>query len=457
MVDFQIATDKKYKPNWHHEIIGEELEHIAEHGARDYDILIIEVPPRHGKSRQVSIDFPAWYLGKYSEKEIITSSYSGDLATDFGRKTREKIKSPLYQKIFDLKLAEDSKSKSLWHTADGGSYTSVGIGGPITGRGADVLIVDDPIKNREEARSIVIKDKHWDWFTSTAYTRLEPNGVVVVMATRWAVDDLTGRILKNKSFRVKRINFPAIAMVDEYCRKRGDALWISKYPIEELEKKKQNIGSYDWASLYQQTPVASENQKFKEDWFKYRQMSEVEQMTTYNVLTIDPRGVNDIKRGTDFVGLALNFVDSEGKWNLISSRRKLSGRQLVDLMFSWWTKHNLNKIGIEDNQFTQGLMTTIEEEIKKRGVYLDIVLLKHHGSQKELRIESLAPRYEYSSIYHIKNGETNMCIDLEEELLLFPEAPNDDSSDATAYQNELADKPAGDLHEDWGLYNESFT
>ena len=175
---FAILTNPKYDVNWHHRIMGEKLQAV-ERG--EIKRLILELPPRHGKSLLASILFPAWFMGRNPDKEIITASYNSDLAQDFGGKTRALVDDPVYHNIFNLKLAKDEKAKAKWKTSGGGTYTSVGIGGAITGRGADILIIDDPIKNREEADSDLIRAKHWAWFTSTAYTRLEPDAAIILI------------------------------------------------------------------------------------------------------------------------------------------------------------------------------------------------------------------------------------------------------------------------------------
>jgi hypothetical protein len=173
-------------------------------------------------------------------------------------------------------------------------------------------------------------------------------------------------------------------------------------------------------------------------------MDVVRAKETYNTMTIDPRGKDDIKQGKDYVGITVNFVDKENNWNIISYRSKLSATQLVDMMFTNWQRYNLHKIGIEDNQFTQGLKSLWEEQMNIRGIYPYIELVKHGGTQKELRIEALVPRYERGSIYHIRVGGQNQCEDLEEELKLFPKASNDDASDSLAYQIQAAARPADD-------------
>jgi phage terminase large subunit-like protein len=158
-------------------------------------------------------------------------------------------------------------------------------------------------------------------------------------------------------------------------------------------------------------------------------------------MTIDPRGRDDIKEGKDFIGTTVNFIDSENKWNIISRRQKLSATGLIDLMFTNWQRYNLHVIGIEDNQFTQGLKKSINDEMELRGVYMNVVYLKHGGNQKELRIEALVPRYERGGIYHITVDGVNQCAYIEEELTLFPKATNDDASDSLAYQEQAAARP----------------
>jgi phage terminase large subunit-like protein len=154
-------------------------------------------------------------------------------------------------------------------------------------------------------------------------------------------------------------------------------------------------------------------------------------------MTIDPRGKDDVKVGNDYVGITVNFITPDNIWHFMSYREKLSATSMIDLMFTNWSRYRLRKIGIEDNQFTQGLLVSIREEMKKRGVYMDIVLLKTGGVQKELRIEGLVPRYEHGGIVHLTYGGKNQCIDLENELKLFPKAANDDTSDSAAYQLQV--------------------
>ena len=257
LIDFEIATNPDYIPNWHHEAISKELEHIEKYGDRDYKILIVTVPPRAGKSQMCSIDFPTWYLGRNPKNEIITASYSADLAQEFGGKAREKMDSDEYKAIFpEVSLREDERARGKWKTQQGGSYVAVGVGGGLTGRGANCLLIDDPVKNREEAESEVYRQKIWDWFTSTAFTRLSPRGVVIVIQTRWHTDDLAGKILAHPelSKRTKVMSFPAIAEHHEKPhRLQGEALWPSRYDLKALAEIKSTLGPYDFSALYRRS------------------------------------------------------------------------------------------------------------------------------------------------------------------------------------------------------------
>lgn len=438
LIDFEIATNPNYIPNWHQKLLARELEHIEAFGDRDYKVLIAVQPPRHGKSQMISIDFPAWYLGRNPDKEIITASYSGELAQDFGGKTREKVDTEQYKLIFpNVKLKEDEKARGHWRTNNGGSYMAVGVGGPITGRGANCLVIDDAIKNREEAESQVYRDKIWSWFTSTAFTRLSPNGVVIIVNTRWHLDDLTGRILANEELakRTKLIRFPAIAEQDEAYRKQGEALWPERYDLKALEEIKNTVGPYDWSSLFMGSPVLTENQEFKPQWIKRITEPEVEKMSCRRFLTVDT--AMSKKTQADYTGFCDNRVNSQNFWHFKAWQVKLGPEELVDMLFTLQETNRYEKIGIEKTTYTEGLKPYLDGEQRKRGRFLPIVELSHNQTAKEIRIRGLIPRYCTGSIYHIE-GE---CSALEEEMFNFPVGTHDDVLDSVAYMLSIAKNP----------------
>lgn len=431
LIDFSILTHAHYETNWHHEVIASALEDVE---SGKIDRLIIMVPPRHGKSELASIRFPAWYLGKNPTKEIITASYSADLAIDFGAKTRGLIEDEQYQAIFEeLKLRQDERAKAKWLTEKGGGYTSVGVGGSLTGRGAHVLIIDDPIKNRDEAESEVYRSKVWSWYTSTAYTRLEKGGAIILILTRWHMDDLAGRILASPDAkRWTVISLPAIALRDEEYRKQGEALWPEKYDLAELANTKQVIGTYDWSSLYQQTPILSENQEFKPHFFKKRTQEEVDRLNTRKFLTIDTAISKEA--AADFTGFCDNSIDAQNFWNFKAWKMKIGPKDLIDVLFTLHEKRSYEKIGIEKTIYLQAIKPFLDDEMRKRNKFLPVVELEHNQRAKEVRIRGLIPRYESGSIFHIGNE----CIDLEEELMTFPLGVHDDVADAAAYQLQIA-------------------
>lgn len=437
LIDFEIATNPDYEPNWHHNIIAKELEHIETFGDRDYKVLIITVPPRHGKSQQCSIDFPSWYLGREDKGEIITASYSAELAQEFGGKAREKIDSAEYKHIFPFtKLKEDEKARGRWKTNEGGSYTAVGVGGPITGRGAKILLIDDPIKNREEAESEIYPQKIWDWFTSTAFTRLEPNGVVVLIMTRWNLKDLAARILQHPTLkdRTKVIKFAAIAEHDEFpYRGRGEALWKNRYPIKALLEIKNAVGPYDWSALYQGNPVLTENQEFKPGWYRTISEEEVSMMNCRRFLTVDT--AISKKTQADFTGFCDNSVNRENFWHFRTWRVKIGPEELVDTLFSLHESNKYEKIGIERTVYLDGLKPYLDSEQRKRNKFLPLVELHHRQTSKEIRIRGLIPRYASKSIFHIEDR----CKDLEEEMMNFPVGIHDDVLDAAAYQLQIVE------------------
>ena len=457
---FTTYTMPNYAVNWHHRVICDHLDAFV---ARRIKRLMILAPPRTGKSELVSRRLPAYILGINPNATIIAASYGAELARRMNRDVQRIIDDERYQVLFpDTSLSGKnvrSDAQGSWlRNSDmfevvghGGYYRGAGVGGAVTGLGMHYGIIDDPIKNRKEANSATYRQSVWEWYTSTFYTRLAPGGNILLIVTRWHEDDLAGKVLKDAQEAKARgepyddwevIEFKAIATEDDEHRKEGEPLWPTKFPLSQLLTIKSTIGSFEFSALYQQTPVDEENRKFKQTWFRYRPYEEVQSLQTYNIMTIDPRGKDDVKTGTDFIGITVNFVDPDNNWNFMSERVKLGATQLIDLMFTNQSRYRLHKIGIEDNQFTQGLMVSIRNEMKLRGVYLNIELMKHGGQQKELRIETLVPRYENGQIFHLTHGGQNQCIDLEEELRFFPKAANDDASDSAAYQNFIEGRPA---------------
>jgi predicted phage terminase large subunit-like protein len=235
--------------------------------------LIVTLPPRHGKSETSSHWFPTWFIGNFPDKRLLLCSYEASFAASWSRKVRDSLIDAVGLGVFSEGPRDDLGAANQWETPSGGGMISAGVGGSITGRGANGLIIDDPVKNAEEANSPTYREKTWEWYTTTAYTRLEPNGFVVLVQTRWHVDDLAGRILSPDyqsqqdidAWRV--INLPAFAEEgDPLGREPGEALWSERYPKDVLEQSRRVLGAYGFNALYQQSPTLREGGMFKREW-----------------------------------------------------------------------------------------------------------------------------------------------------------------------------------------------
>ena len=250
----------------HHKIMASAFERVAK---GELKRLIINMPPRHTKSEFASYLLPSWFLGKFPHKKVIQTSHTAELAVGFGRKVRNLVDSEVYNSIFpELSLQADSKAAGRWNTSKGGDYFAIGVGGAVTGKGADLLIIDDPHSEQEAALAAVnpdIYDKVYEWYTSGPRQRLQPGGAIVIVMTRWAQRDLTGQVLKNAALRGETdwevIEFPAIMP-------SGKPLWPEFWSLEELEALHEELPNAKWQAQYQQNPVGNESAIVKRDWWK---------------------------------------------------------------------------------------------------------------------------------------------------------------------------------------------
>ena len=251
----------------HHAKMADAFERVARGECKR---LIINMPPRHTKSEFASYLLPAWFLGKYPQKKIIQCSHTAELAVGFGRKVRNLVDTDAYKTIFpDLVLASDSKAAGRWNTSKGGDYFAIGIGGAVTGKGADVLIIDDPHSEQEAALAEVnpdIYDKTYEWYTSGPRQRLQPGGAIVIVMTRWSKRDLTGQILKDAASNDsigewEVIEFPAILPSDK-------PLWPEFWELSELLKVKRDVPNSKWQAQYQQNPISESAAIVKREWWQ---------------------------------------------------------------------------------------------------------------------------------------------------------------------------------------------
>ena len=285
---------------------------------------MIFMPPRHGKSELASKRFPAWCLGRDPRRQIIAASYNSDLANDFGRNVRNIVGSPEFTEVFNgVSLATDSAAANRMNTNKGGAYVAAGVGTAITGRGANIALIDDPLKDREEADSQRRRDLVWDWYRSTLFTRLMPNGAVVLIQTRWHEDDLAGRLLEAEGDQWEVLDLPAISKQDE-------ALWPEWYPLPVLERIKATIGAREWSALYQQQPQPDEGTYFQRDWFKtWEKLPDLRYYGTSDYAVTDGGG--------DYTVHTIWGVDSSGALYRVAQWR---GQTTADV----WIEEKLNLI-----------------------------------------------------------------------------------------------------------------
>lgn len=244
----------------HHQIMADAFERVAKGTLKR---LIINMPPRHTKSEFASYLLPAWFLGKFPEKKIIQTAHTAELAVGFGRKVRNLVQSEQYLKVFETKLSSDSKAAGRWNTDKGGDYFAIGVGGAVTGKGADLLVIDDPHSEQEAKQgNPAVYDGVYEWYTSGPRQRLQPGGAIIIVMTRWATKDLTGQILKNSSKEGtddwEVIEFPAILP-------SGNPLWPGFWSKDALESLKAELPVAKWEAQYQQNPTSEEGALVKRD------------------------------------------------------------------------------------------------------------------------------------------------------------------------------------------------
>ena len=282
IAEFCLYTDERYQMNWHHRLLCEYLDAFTKKELRR---LMVFMPPRHGKSELVSRKLPAFIFGRNPDASIISTSYSADLAQRMNRDVQRIIDSKPYAELFpETKLFGKNIRTVTGHALRNsdifeivghrGSYRGAGVGGGITGMGGDYIIIDDPIKNREEANSTTYREKLWEWYTSTLYTRQEKQGSILITLTRWHEDDLAGRLLElarkdRRADQWEMLLLPAVAGPGgspQDVRQEGEALWTEKYPLSELTKIKATVGIYDWSAMYQQRPQPAGGTIFRREW-----------------------------------------------------------------------------------------------------------------------------------------------------------------------------------------------
>ena len=381
------------------------------------------MPPRHGKSALVSHWLPVWYFAMWPHSRVMLTSYEADFAASWGRMVRQSITE--HSKTLGIALSRDSSAANRWHLAQGGSMVTAGVGGPLTGRGGQLIIVDDPVKNFDEAYSERYRQRTWDWYTSTLRTRLEPGGCIVVVMTRWHELDLAGKIRANAIAHgtpFVEIVLPAIAESDDdpLGRSPGEPLWPERYDAAALQKIRDDVGELVWAGLFQQRPSPLEGSMVKKDWLRWwRQL---------------PKRFDEVIQSWDlaFKGDADSSYVVGQVWGRVGADCYLleQFRSQVDFpatlaafetMTEKWPRARTKLV--EDKANGAALIATLGRKIP------GIVAIKPKGA-KEARLLAVSAALESGNVYLPDPSMYPWVERLVAELLTFPRAAHDDQVDA---------------------------
>jgi predicted phage terminase large subunit-like protein len=436
LLPFVERFNPDYQAGWVHKDICQRLEKFSEQVAnKESPRLMLFMPPRHGKSTLASVAFPAWHLGRHPDHEFISCSYSGSLAMNFSRKVRQLLREPVYKNVFEKsRLDKDSQSVESWQTTQGGGYVAAGVGGGITGKGAHVMVIDDPVKNREDAESENNREATWDWYTSTAYTRLSPGGGILVILTRWHDDDLAGKLLRQAEEGADQwevIKYPALAEEDEKFRKVGESLHPERYNVDALEQIRKAIGPRDWSALYQQNPVSDEGDYFSRDMIRYFENDEIDtsQLNYYCAwdLAIGQRDRNDYS-----VGIVVGVDEYDNLFVVDVVRGKYDGFELVEQILDLYETWRPGIVGIERGHIEMALGPFLQKRTRERGLneayFKDLKVGKR---DKEARARAIQGRMQQGMVYFPKDAIwTGPMV---AELLRFPNGTHDDQVDALAW------------------------
>ena len=402
----------------------------------DIDRLAVFMPPGAAKSTYGSILYAPWHFAQHPNHCLIAASHTQELAEKWGRRVRNLLSE--HSLALNVNLASDSQAAGRWETSAGGEYFAAGVGGAIAGRRADLVVIDDPVRSREDADSELIRDKTWDWYKSDLYTRLKPGGRIVLIQTRWHEDDLAGRLLADMAAggdKWEVISLPALAEAnDPLGRTVGQPLWPEWESEDELARKRRAVGPRDWSALYQQRPAPEDGDYFKSDWIK-----------TYS--TEPPRSEMRIYGGSDYAVTqdggdwtvhAVIGLDSEGRMYLLDLWRKQAASDVwveafCDLVKEWkpigWAE--------EHGQIKSGVGPFLERRMRERKAYVVREQFPTRGD-KAVRAQSMRGRMALEGLYVPVNAP--WLSDFRAELLSFPAGKHDDCVDAIGLVGQLLDR-----------------
>jgi predicted phage terminase large subunit-like protein len=401
----------------HHRVIAQKFNDLAN---KKINRLIVNMPPRHTKSEFASFLLPAWMVGRNPKLKIIQATHTGELAVRFGRKAKTLIDSEEYAKIFETRLREDSQAAGRWETAQGGEYFAAGVGGAITGRGADLLIIDDP-HSEQDAMSLNAFDNAYEWYTSGPRQRLQPGGQIVLVMTRWSKKDLTGILLKNqkevKGDQWEVVEFPAI--IDE------QPVWPEYWKLEELEKVKVTLPVAKWNAQWMQKPTSEEGAIIKREWWQVWDKDELPYVD-YVIQSYDTAFLK--KETADYSAITtwgVFYPDSDSKPNLI----------LMDSIKERYEFPELRRVALDQYNYWKPDMVIVEQKASGTPLthelrQMDIPVMTFtpsRGNDKHVRVNTCAPLFEAGLIWA---PDRKFAEEVVEECAAFPHGDHDDLVDS---------------------------
>ncbi|MDI2091671.1 phage terminase large subunit [Commensalibacter oyaizuii] len=429
LIHFTTYTKRDYTIGVHHQFLCDKLEAV-ERG--EIKRLMVFMPPRHGKSELTSKRFPAWFLGRNPSKQLIMASYSAKLSDSFGRDVRNIVASRLFQNIFpNVTLSADSKAKDLWETNYQGVFLSSGIGGSITGYGGHLAIIDDPVKDRHDAESETVRDNVWNWYKSVLRTRIMPKGAIILVLTRWHVDDLAGRLLQemqNGSGEIWDVlNLSARAKEnDPLGRDVGDPLWPEAFGNDELTQIESAVGARDWAALYQGDPVLSMGSVFK--------------VAQIPIIDAASKAAQIVRRWDFAATVATKGYDPDWTVGVKMQRNEDGGYTILDVVRFRGRPDEVEKTVLAiASQDGEGVKVILSQDPGQAGVAqvqyytkllagYKVAAVRETGS-KVIRADPLVAQVNVGNVALVRAPWNRAFLD---ELMSFPDGTHDDQVDAAA-------------------------
>ncbi len=400
----------------HHKKIADKFNKLAN---GEIKRLIINMPPRHTKSEFASYLLPSWMVGRRPNLKIIQTTHTTELAIRFGRKAKLLIDSPEYQQVFKTRLREDSQAAGKWETEQGGEYYAAGVGSAITGRGADLLIIDDP-HSEQDAINLTALERAYEWYTSGPRQRLQPGGSIVVVMTRWNMKDLTGKLLnaqsKLKADQWDVVEFPAIL--------ENKPIWPQYWKLEELESVQASLSVAKWNAQWQQNPTSEEGSIIKREWWKIWEKREL------------PK-INHIIQSYDTAFSKKETADYSAitTWGVFLYNDITPNVILLDMKKGRWDFPDLKRIAMEEYNYWEPETIIIEQkasgtplthELRRVGIPV-VNFTPSKGNDKHVRVNSVSPLFEAGQVWAPKEKWAEELI---EECAAFPYGDHDDLVDS---------------------------